>query len=275
VNKNKTRFPVISPHFVENVEIARLDLQGDILSFHSSKGECVIPTHVSVGDAYIRESGKLKVINQVQTSGARIDLNPNVAIGLFDWLFAIDTNTRECDGSVVSISCSVLADVSLASPTSRRGRMCQDWAAKVVPQPAFVFRNPQINSELIGWRELINRIQKSSAVASGSKVGIVVDSELGKIPSLNRRESPVLGDHHLPDGFELLYASSDVGAEFPHNKLLRICDRIGSRVWGYVSEHPEIIDSIERIESQYIDGSTTLPSTLVCELSGYVIQSDG
>lgn len=166
MSKKKKRVPVISPHFGKHVEIARLNLQDGILSFYDSKGERVVPTHAAIGDAYNRKSGKLKTINQVQTNGARIDLNPNATLEQFDWLFAIDTNYREYGGFGIAISCPILAQVSLSKPTRHREGLCQDWAAKVVPQAAFVFRNPQVNPELIGWRELINRVQQSSEFVS-------------------------------------------------------------------------------------------------------------
>jgi len=269
LSKKKKRAPVISPHFGKHVEIARLDLRDGIFSFYDSNGERVIPTHIEIGDGYHRESGKLKIINQVQTNGARIDLNPNVALKQFDWVFAIDTNTRTHHDSVIAISCSVFAEVSLNEPTPRLGVVNQDWAAKVVPQDAFIFRNPKVNPELVGWQELINRVRQSSEFVSGRKIGIIVDSELDRIGPINRREIPILGNHYLPQGFELLYASSDVGAEYPHNKLLRICDRTSSRVWDYIFEHPELIDNIKYLENLFIDGSTTLPSKLVYKLSGY------
>lgn len=268
-SKKKQRGPVISPHFDKHVEIARLDLRDGIFSFYDSNGKPVIPAHVEIGDSYLRESGKLKIINQAKTNGARIDLNPNEALKQFDWVFAIDTNTRTHNDSVIGISCCVFAEVSLSQPASRLGVVNQDWAAKVVPQAAFIFRNPKVNPELVGWQELINRIRQSPEFTSGRKAGIIVDSELDRIGPINRREIPILGNHFLPHGFELLYASSDVGAEYPHNKLLRICDRTSSRVWDYISEHPEHIANIQYLENLFIDGSTTLPSKLVYELSGY------
>jgi hypothetical protein len=270
VSKKKKRAPIILPHFGKHVEIAHLELRDGTFSFYDSNGQRVIPTHAEIGDAYNRESGKPKIINRVQTNGALINLNPNAALKHFDWLFAIDTNTRTHGDSVIAISCSMFAEVTLREPTLRLGVATQDWAAKVVPQAAFVFRNPKVNSELVGWEELINRVRQSAEFVSGRKVGIIVDSELDRIGPINRREIPILGAYYLPDGFELLYASSDVGAEYPHNKLLRICDRTSSRVWDYVSEHPELVDNIEYFENPFIDGSTTLPSTLVYRLSGHI-----
>lgn len=269
MKKKKKRAPIIRPHFGKHVEIARLDARDGIFSFYDSNGERVIPTHAEIGDGYNRKSGKLKVINLVKTNGARIDLNPNAALKQFDWLFAIDTNTRKHDNSVIGISCSILAEVSIREPTMGPGIANQEWAAKVVPQAAFVFRNPGVNPEIVGWEELINRIRQSSKFVSGKKVGIIVDSELNLIGPINRREAPILSDHYLPEGFELLYASSDVGAGYPHNKLLRICDRTSVRVWNYLSENPELIGNIENFQNPFIDGFTTLPSTLVFKLSGY------
>ena len=107
--KEKTRIPLIAPHFDEHVEIGRLDLQDGIFSFYSSTGEKIIPTQVEIGDAYNRKSGKIKIINSVQVDNARIDLNSHTALTAFQWLFAIDTNTRVHNGSRISVSSSVLA----------------------------------------------------------------------------------------------------------------------------------------------------------------------
>lgn len=194
-SKKKQRGPVISPHFDKHVEIARLDLRDGIFSFYDSNGQPVIPIHVEIGDGYHRESGKLKLINQIQTSGIRIDLNPNAAFKEFDSVFAIDTNTREYDDSVIAISCSVFAEVSLNEPTSRLGVVNQDWAAKVVPQDAFIFRNPKVNPEPVGWQELINRVRQSPEFVSRKRIGIIVDSELDRIALINRREIPIIGNH--------------------------------------------------------------------------------
>jgi len=97
----------------------------------------------------------------------------------------------------------------------------------------------------------------------------LVDSEIGEIGKFNRRESTMLGDHFLPDGFELIYASADVGQEYPHNKLLRICDRTSCRVKEYIAENEEVFESIVSIDSPFFDGMTTVPSDVVYQLSGH------
>lgn len=269
MNKRKNRTTIIWPHFGKSIEIARLDSRDGFFSFFDSKGEPIIPTHIEIGGGYNRKKGKPKVINQVKTNSTLIDLNPNAALKNFDWLFAIDTNTITYDNSVIAISCSIFAEVNLSAPTTHLGTTNQNWETKVVPQDAFIFRNPKVNPEIVGWEELINRVQQSLKFVYGKKIGIIVDSELKLLGPINRREAPILGNHYLPKDFELLYASSDVGAEYPHNKLLRICDKTSFRILNYISKHPKIISNIEKFQNPFIDGLTTLPSTLVHKLSGY------
>jgi hypothetical protein len=76
-------------------------------------------------------------------------------------------------------------------------------------------------SERFGWafvcKSIINLPQEA-------RVAVIVDSDLGSIPSINRREEPILDDYFLPDRFELLYASDTVGG-YIANQLLRLCDR--------------------------------------------------
>lgn len=260
--KAKTRAPLIAPHFDKHVEIGRLDLQDGILSFYSSTGEKIIPTQVEIGDAYNRKSGKIKVINSVQVDNTRIDLNSHTALTAFQWLFAIDTNTRVHNGSRISVSSSVLAFLEINEPTSM-----PNWTAKVVPQDAFIFCNAKVNPEIIAWKELINRIRRSPHFNSSMKIGVIVDSELGRISSINARKTPLLGDDNLPDNFQLIYASGDVGADYPHNKLLRICDRISSLLWKVLFADHEIIERMLPLDSPFIEGSTTLPSAFVFKVS--------
>lgn len=260
--KLQTRTPLISPHFPENTTIGGLDLTDGIFSFLSPTGEKIIPTQVEIGEAYNRETGKIKVINRVQVDSTRIDLNSNNTLAAFDWLFAIDTNTRGHNGSRISISSSVLAFLEIREPTST-----PNWTAKVVPQEAVIFRNAKVNPEVIAWQELINRILGSPHFKSSMKIGVIVDSELGRISSINSRKMPLLGGHNLPENFQLIYASADVGADYPQNKLLRICDRTSSLVWDFLSKNHKIIEHLAPLDNPFIDGLTTLPSALVFKLS--------
>jgi hypothetical protein len=269
MNKKKKRIPIISPHFGKHVEIAGLDLKNGIFKFYNSSGENIIPASVTIGNGYTGESGKTKILNQIRTNNDQINLNPNANFDNFDWLFAIDTNTREYNDFIISISCSTFFKIKLEEPELVKDTVKQKWAAKVTMQAAFIFRNPTVNPEVVGWQELINRIRKSPEFRDTLKVGIIVDSELGALSQYNRQEQPIIGDHFLPDNFELIYASSDVGREYPHNKLIKICDSTAKNIWDYLLKQPEVINNIEDLDNLFIDGSTTLSSTLVQKLSGY------
>jgi hypothetical protein len=269
MNKKKKRIPIISPHFGKLVEISRLDLSNGIFRFYNSRGEEIIPASITVGDSYERESGKTKILNQIITDNNQINLNPNANLGNFDWLFAIDTNTRKYKDFTISISCSNYFKLKLEEPGLFKGNVKQGWTARVAMHPAFIFRNPTVNPEVIGWRDLINRIINSPEFKDALKVGIIVDSELAALSQYNRQEQPIIGDKYLPNNFKLIYASSDVGQEYPHNKLIRICDNTANKIWDYLLKQPEIINSIQDLDNLYMDGSTTLSSTLVHNLSGY------
>jgi hypothetical protein len=175
---------------------------------------------------------------------------------------------KDVCGCKLCVSASVLAYVELSEPVPRDGGVFQDWAVRVVPQAAHVFRNPRVNPELVGWSELINRLGGSLTLQRGDKVGVIVDSELNQLGAFNRRTAPVLGGQYLPDGFEFLYASSD-SSEHVQNKLLRICDRTSTRVLEYAAEHEEVLQSIQTVDSPFIDGFTTVPPPIVFQLCNY------
>lgn len=77
----------------------------------------------------------------------------------------------------------------------------------------------------------------------------------------------MIGDHFLPKNFQFIYAS-DKGTEYPHNKLIKICDSTGNKIWNYILDREEVVNGIENINNLFIDGFTTLSSEIVNELSG-------
>ncbi len=269
MKKKKQRIPVISPHFDEHVEIGGLDLKDGIFTFKDSNGKKVVPKSITIGDSYTKESGKPKILNQIRANNNQINLNPNANLQNFDWLFVVDTNTKKYNESKISISCSAFFQLDLKKPKLIKSITNQDWHAKVTMQSAFIFRNPTVNPELVGWQELINRIKQAPEFNNTLKIGIIVDSELDKLSQMNRRDIPIIGTHFLPDNFQLIYASSDSGTEYPHNKLIKICDKTGNIIWDYVLQREEIINNMENLDNLFIDGSTTLSSAIVHELSGH------
>jgi len=266
MKKKKSRHPIISPSFDKHVEIAGFDLTNGVFSFLDANGDKLIPETVTIGDGYQRDSGKAKVINQVEVSGDNINLNPNDRLHSYDWLFAIDTNKKDYNGISISLACSAFIDIELEELKSIDGVMKQNWDAKMVVQDAYVFSNPKINPELIGWQELTNRIIRTDAYNDKLRIGIIVDSELGELKKINRRERPLVGNAFLPGNFEFVYASSDVGQEYPHNKCLKLCDTTANTAWKYLIKNHEIIDNMVKDTNEYVDSGVILKAGLMQEL---------
>lgn len=263
MKKTKPRTPIISPEFEGHVEIGGFDENDGIFTFKDSNGNKVVPNSITISDSYPKQSGKPKILNTIRTENNQINLNQNDNLSNFDWLFSIDTNYKKHNESVISISCSSFFILDLKEPKLVKGIAKQDWHAKVIMQTAFIFRNPTVNPELVGWQELINRIKKNPEYRDNLKIGIVVDSELGNLNKINNHEMPIIGEHFLPANFHLIYASSDAGADYPHNKIIRICDKVANAIWKHIMENNEILNDMEDLDNLFIDGSMTLSSKIV------------
>lgn len=55
-------------------------------------------------------------------------------------------------------------------------------------------------------------------------LGMVVDSDLGRVNAMNMRKEPVLGSYYLPPNIQLIYSSADVGKDSITNKALTFAD---------------------------------------------------
>jgi hypothetical protein len=73
-----------------------------------------------------------------------------------------------------------------------------------------------------------------------SRVGLVVDSELGKIEKINNGILPYIGSFLLPSHIKLLYAS-DAASDTLQNQMIKYCHRAA------LSAKKAIIDSVDSI----------------------------
>lgn len=178
--------------------------------------------HPIIGDAKLTQSYKRKKGSKVLASGIVTGdklFHPESLLCGFDQLFIIDTNTKDIGGHTLSVSGVIHAYVSDAL----------DGEVKLMYLPicAFEFWNPQCDPERLGWLALIDGIQGNDEL-SGKKTGIVVDSSLGQLDAINNKEAPIVSDHLLPDGFNLIYASADIGVAGV-NKMIKMCDWLSTR----------------------------------------------
>ena len=67
-------------------------------------------------------------------------------------------------------------------------------------------------------------------ITPATKVGMIVDSDLGNIPAYNARKKEFISGNLLPPSVQLIYASSDVGMESIANKALKTADSVSSQI---------------------------------------------
>ena len=167
-----------------------------------------------------RHSGKDdKILSQVSSTVATKSIEKSITE--FDALYAIDSNTKLVNGKYIMICIIAKVVIEELSQTS------------VNMKPVFVHALEAENTchythtEPFMWRYGIEHIL--SLGTSPTRTGIVVDSHLGDLAKYNNHEIPIHDGFYLPEGYQLLYASSDCADKWP-NKLMKYCDTIASRL---------------------------------------------
>ena len=197
--------------FDEGAVIYGYRLNGETIEFLGKDGEPLTPSYAAIGAGYERDFGKYKSTTRVAIDPQRISANVPVWVNRYDRVFAVDTNTVNLDGEDLSVTCCIRADIEFVE---------NKWNARIEPIDALVVSKPQLKPELIGWLDVIARINTDPSL----KLGLVVDSELGMIPEFNLRKAPIADGILLPENIELVYASSDHDKNVPFNFLMAKCD---------------------------------------------------
>jgi hypothetical protein len=180
-------------------------------------GNPVAPASLSRATYYDRAKGP-----KYQTRNASIfgeaSIGGLLELTKFDKIIVTDTNRHVIDDKPVAAACFIVGRFVLVSPTAVR----------------FELIDPRLNTlELRGVGgnpEMLAILRICSDIAGHerpTRTAVITDSELGKHDQINARAEPIYGEHLLPSGFQLLYASSDTGTEAP-NQLLKFCDRESS-----------------------------------------------
>jgi hypothetical protein len=185
---------------------------------HFDNGVPLKPETVDYEVGYDREK-KNKVINKIVLEPNRISVNPYVSLKKFDFIYAIDTNTKVVNDKVISISSIILCTLDFG----KDGIITVQYELK----PSLEFWNIKHHPENIAWMKLIQAIIQNPTYDPNWKTGIVVDSDLGNLPVYNARSIPIYSDFYLPENFELIYASAEVGKrEYLVNNLIALCEHM-------------------------------------------------
>jgi len=212
---------------------ARFTGEGGVSVFAADNS--VTPERAWIETSYRRTKGP-KVLNRMDLEPAALVVDPNDALAKYLWVFAVDTN-KPSDASV-TFTGVVQAQVAVLGPKTHRLAIAREMVIEL--------HNVQFPAERFGWWLVISSIVNRPA---GSRMAVLVDSDLSSLPGINRREQPILRKNYLPDGFELLYASSDTGGEFIANQLLKRSDRNAREIAQLCSredvEKPPVVATTE------------------------------
>jgi hypothetical protein len=172
---------------------------------------------------YDRAKGP-KVLSRVPQDGDLLTFSQGAALKKYDFLCAVDTNTRLIRG----YSVSVVGILTVApEPLSRPEGPGTFWRFDVPFCLEYI--GVKVAPENFGWITAWEHLVQNRIITAAMKVGMIVDSDLGNINSYNQQTKPVFASIHLPKTVQLLYASSDAGKEDVANKALAAADTISTQ----------------------------------------------
>jgi hypothetical protein len=180
---------------------------------------------------YERDSGKDKILLSapcVDNIG-RFETIENLKKN-FDYIFAIDTNSAIINSRKISFAVIYYVPRNLKTYTNQFPFL--PFLTIEINQAS-----KEINPETIGWHLIINKIIESPTYSQKISIGLIVDSELGKLPEINNRKIPYYNENFLPANIRLVYASSDGGREYLPNMMISYCDKMGKKCLQYFKEN--------------------------------------
>jgi hypothetical protein len=229
--------------FRERTTIHGIRDLGNRIEFFGPNGESITPSYVAIGTGHDRVSGKYKPTVRVPVDP--LNISPNVPdwVNRYDHLYAVDTGKLELDdGRSVYMSCAVKAQIAFKG---------KGWDSQTDRLDALVFTNPTMRPELVGWIDLIQRINGEST----KKIGIVVDSEIDRLAAINVGEEPIVDGFPLARNIELIYASSDKDANVPFNYMIRLCDADANLLKRRIKADPARLNSLTQSNDRLYESS--------------------
>lgn len=195
---------------------------------HLPSGEKMKADAVFSQTQYTRTTGKDKVLSSVPyiaTLGIPASLASN-----FDAIWAIDTNTKQINDDMVSISC-------ILECYAKKTRTAQQIKVLYRKHGNMAFKNcPNNESEKFAWFRLVAMITSGQGYSENLRIAVITDHDLSRHSKYNTKELPIYKDFYLPDNFTLVYASSDTGKENILNMLITECDKDATNILKELEE---------------------------------------
>ncbi len=183
-------------------------------------------TNVYLEKSYDRSKGP-KAVYRIPQVNVDMTFDPEKAlVKNFDFLCAIDTNTRIIKNEPVSVAGVVTFREAVIPGANGLQRYWQFGAPFLVEFVGVRHEKP----ENLAWVYVLQRFWEQGTIDGRKRAGIVVDSDLGNINDYNHRRKPVFETIHLPPNTQLIYASADTGKDSIVNKALSIADSAASQM---------------------------------------------
>lgn len=236
MDEKKPRATELRVAFDGPATIAGMSPPGHLLEFTGADGNVLVPEQIEIGLFYQRDNGKPKILSRALADPLAIQTDINQLITRFGSVLVVDTNSRTISGNLASVTVLYwIRNISVAGGA---------WSATVCAQQALEFYEPRESPEHVGW---MYALQLIAASPIPRPVGLFVDSDLGALGAINRRERSVLRDLMLPADVTLLYATSDAGqSELIGNKSLKLCDTDATRILRMIESgnatHPFVLN---------------------------------
>lgn len=185
-------------------------------------------TNVYSEVSYERENRKKgeKVVYRIPQKNYDMSFDGHAALQKnYDFLCAVDTNTKVIDGTKVSAT-----GVVTFKQTSLPGANSIEKYWKFDVPFCMEFTSVKCsNPENLGWAAALEQLHYAQLVTQRMRVGIVVDSDLGSVNDYNHGRKPVFDSLILPPYIKLLYASSDTANDSVVNKALSLADDVANQ----------------------------------------------
>ncbi len=211
------------------------------------EGEVVTPDRGQVRISYDRPKGS-KLLNATPIEET-VCLDPNLQLTEYYQIVAVDTNTKRLGDTTIS-----MAGVFLGVANKIAGDKIN---FTIQPCVLYEYRglSPE-NAERYVWRKLLHELTNEEKLTD-KKIGVVIDSSLSDLRAINERTLPVYEDYYLPDGYNLIYASSDAGMEYAVNKMIRQCDKIANQKIDVVLKNEAYRDGTHLEQDEWGNQFTT------------------
>lgn len=145
----------------------------------------------------------------------------------FDYLAAVDTNTiADINGPVrlagYAVSACTISVIAEALSTLHSEIRFQPLASYLILDTAAAIKH-----EPLGWHLALKHMD--TPFLRCQRLGMIVDSDLGKHLGINSQKLPYFGNHVLPTNTSLIYASADRSDTLP-NQMIKYSDNIAGQV---------------------------------------------